>query len=232
MGFNGGVKVCLWSWRRSLVVIGVVWLAMGGGVRAEEGTDVWAWLDVTVWKEGETRFHVFSHQAMSEGRGPIVQLVSPRFKYRARPWLELGAGLSMLRIEREADGSFDDQVRPELEVSPIVRLGEHWTMHLRNRAEMRWDEWEGEPRPRLRHRVQLTRKLDDWGPLAAFYFSDEWLVELDRGDWMENRLIPVGLTFAVTKQVAVDLFYMVRFFRGDEAWTNEQVAGVSLKLTL
>jgi hypothetical protein len=74
--------------------------------------------------------------------------------------------------------------------------------------------------------------LDEWGPLAAVYFSDEWLVELDRGDWTENRLIPVGLTFAVTKQVAVDLFYMVRFFRGDEAWANEQVAGVSLKLTL
>jgi hypothetical protein len=45
-------------------------------------------------------------------------------------------------------------------------------------------------------------------------------------------LIPVGLTFEVTKQVAVDFFYMLRFFRGDEAWTNEQVAGVSLKLTL
>jgi hypothetical protein len=205
---------------------------MGGGVRGEVGTDVWAWLDVTVWKVGETRFHVFSHQAMSEGRGPIVQLLSPRFKYRARPWLELGAGLSMLRIERASDGSFYDQGRPEVEVNPIVRLGDHWTMHLRNRAEMRWDEWEGEPRPRLRHRVQLTRKLDDWGPLVAVYFSDEWLVELDRGDWTENRLIPVGLTFAVTRQVAVDLFYMVRFFRGDEAWTNEQVAGVSLKLTL
>jgi hypothetical protein len=119
-------------WNRIPISEWISQMAGPGSLRAELGTYVCAWLDVTVWKEGDMRFHVFSHQAMSAGRGPIVQLVSPR----------------------------------------------------------------------MRHRVQMTRKLDGWGSLTAVYFSNEWLIELDCGDWTENRLVPAGLTFAVTKQVA------------------------------
>ncbi len=139
----------------------------------------------------------------------------------------------MLRIERGGgDETFFDQVRPELEFNPIIKLGEFWTLHFRNRVEIRWDRWSGEPRPRLRQRLQLTRTLQDIGPLAAFYFSNEWLEELDRGDWTENRAVPVGLTFKLTEKAAVDLFYMIRSFHLDSVWTTDHVFGVFLKLAL
>jgi Protein of unknown function (DUF2490) len=222
-----------WNWRPYLWIIGVGLYGMPAAAKGEEGTDVWAWLDVTVWQEGDQRFHVFSHQAMADGRGAISQLVSPRFKYRAQPWLELGAGFSMLNLERrDSEESSYDQARPEMEVNPIWRLSEDWRLHFRNRVEVRWDEWGGEPRPRMRHRVQLTRDLDEWGPLVALYSSNEWLVELDRGDWTEDRWVPLGFSFEVTKGVVLDMFYMMRFFRGDDAWTDESVAGVFLKLSL
>jgi hypothetical protein len=84
----------------------------------------------------------------------------------------------------------------------------------------------------MRHRLQFTRKLEGLGPLSGFYFSNEWLIELDRGDWTENRVVPAGMTFTLTKRATVDLFYMVRSFRFDDGWTTDHVAGVYLKLTL
>lgn len=222
-----------WYELKSRIFVALLLTTGSGVARAELGADVWAWLDVTVWKNEDSRFHLFSHQAMSDGRGPIVQLISPRFKHRVQPWLELGGGFSMLRIERGGgDESFFDQVRPELEFNPIIKLGKFWTLHFRNRVEMRWDRWSGEPRPRLRQRLQLTRTLQDIGPLAAFYFSNEWLEELDRGDWTENRAVPAGLTFKLTEKAAVDLFYMIRSFHLDSVWTTDHVFGVFLKLAL
>ena len=215
------------------LLMGLLLLFAPSRVKAELGADVWAWLDVTVWKNEDSRFHLFSHQAMADGRGPIVQLISPRFKHRVQPWLEWGVGLSMLRLERGGgDESFFEQIRPELELNPILQLGNNWTIHFRNRAEMRWDDWQGEPRPRMRHRLQVTRRLEDCGPLTAVYFSNEGLVELDRGDWTENRAVPVGTTFTMTPKAAVDFFYMIRSFRFDDGWTTDHVVGVFLKLTL
>ena len=222
-----------WNWTRVGLLLGLT-LSFGPiHAKAELGADVWAWLDVTVWKNADSRFHLFSHQAMADGRGPIVQLISPRFKHRIQPWLELGTGFSMLRIERGGgDESVFDQVRPELECNPILQLGKCWTIHFRNRAEIRWNDWQGEPRPRMRHRLQVTRSLEDFGLVTAVYLSNEWLVELDRGDWTENRAVPVGMTFTITKKTAVDFFYMVRSFRFDDGWTSDHVVGVFLKLTL
>lgn len=222
-----------WNWTRTELVLGLT-LAFGSiHAKAELGADVWAWLDVTVWKNADSRFHLFSHQAMADGRGPIVQLISPRFKHRIQPWLELGTGFSLLRIERGGgDESVFDQVRPEFECNPILQLGKSWTIHIRNRAEIRWNDWQGEPRPRMRHRLQVTRSLEDFGPVAAVYLSNEWLLELDRGDWTENRAVPIGMTFTITKKTAVDFFYMLRSFRFDDGWTTDHVVGVFLKLTL
>jgi hypothetical protein len=84
----------------------------------------------------------------------------------------------------------------------------------------------------MRHRLQVTRSVVDFGPVTAVYLSNEWVVELVRGDWAENRAVPVGITFTITKKTAVDFFYMVRSFRFDDGWTTDHVGGVFLKLTL
>jgi len=215
-----------------VMVMAVFLVSRGGLARAEIGADLWTWLDITYWQEGPTRLHLFSHQAISEGEGPIVQLISPRVKHRALPWLELGAGLSALRIQNLLTQEFADQVRPEIEVSPLLKLGEAWEIHFRNRGEIRWDDWGGKPRPRLRHRLQVTRRLTGLGPLTAAYFSNEWLIEFDRGDWVENRLVPAAISLRLTEWAVVDFFFMQRSFRFDDGWRSDQIAGVFLKLQL
>ncbi len=199
---------------------------------ADEGADLWLWQDVTLWQQETTRFHWFFHEALEDGTTPSVLLTSPRLKHRPVSWLELGAGFSILRITRgEEQEGFFNQERPELEFNPMLNLGPHWRLHFRNRAEVRWNEWQGKPRPRWRHRLQFTRDLQDLGPLRAFYFSNEWLIEQDRGDWTENRLVPAGLSFRLSDSVGLDLFHMLRSFRFDDGWRHDHVAGVFLKLS-
>lgn len=207
-------------------------LMMAGAVRGEIGADVWTWLDVTWLQKGAWRHHVFMHQAVEDGRGPIVQLISPRVKYRVTPWLEAGAGFSWLRIENEATGEWVPQWRPELELNPEWKLDGGWRWSLRNRLESRWDDGGGKPRPRGRHRLQLTRDLQDCGCLTAVYASNEWLFEYDRGDWVENRAVPLGVALRISAEASVDFFYMARSFRRDDGWTTDHIAGVFLKVRL
>jgi len=214
--------LCIFGWMFGLV----------GMARAEVGADLWTWLDVTVWQEGPTRVHLFGHQAVGETAGVTVQLISPRVKYRPTDWLELGAGLSTLRIRNLFTGEFAPQLRPELEVSPLFDFGKNWHLHWRNRMESRWDDFGGKPRPRLRHRFQFSRDMTGLGALKTFYLSNEWLIEFDRSDWVENRLVPAGLTFRLADWAHLDFFYMYRSFRFDDGWRSDQIAGVFLKLRL
>lgn len=224
----------LTSIRQTGLLLAMMWgVIAGGSARADEGADLWLWQDVTLWQREGTRFHLFFHEALADGTTPSVFLASPRLKHRPAPWLELGAGFSLLRITRGEEGEgFFNQERPELEFNPMLDLGGHWRLHLRNRAEVRWNEWQGKPRPRWRHRLQLTRDIDGLGPVQAFYFSNEWLIEQDRGDWTENRLIPAALSFRLTESVSVDLWHMLRSFRFDGGWTHDHVIGMLLRVSL
>ena len=222
------MRAAFWKWLVVASACGVVLTARG-----DEGADLWLWQDVTYWQNEQTRAHVFLFEAFEEASAPTILMVSPRLKHRPLPWLECGAGFSLLRLTRGVPGEgVFNQERPELELNPLCNLGPHWRLHFRNRAEVRWEEWQGEPRPRLRHRLQFTRNLNGVGPLQSVFFSNEWLIELDRGDWTENRWVPVGLSFRLTDKLGLDLFHMVRSFRQDDGWRHDQVAGVFLKVRL
>jgi hypothetical protein len=200
--------------------------------RAETGSDLWTSVDMTYFEKGAFRAHLFLHQLAEEGRGPVVQLVSPRLKYKVQPWLELGAGFSILRLENSVSEDFSNQCRPEIELNPTLRMGESWKLGVRNRFEVRWNEGGGKPRPRSRHRLQLTRTIAGAGPLTAIFASNEFLFEYDRGEWTENRIVPGGATLRLSKWASMDLFYMVRSTQADRTWSHDHIAGVILKLTL
>lgn len=200
--------------------------------QAETESDLWTSVDVTYFEQDAFRAHLFLHQLAEDGRGPIVQLASPRFKYKVQPWLELGAGFSFLQTENSVSEEFSSQYRPEIELNPTLQMGPHWKLVLRNRFEMRWNEGVGKPRPRTRHRALLTRSVEGVGPLTAIYASNEFLLEHDRGGWEENRVVPGGLTLRLSNWASMDLFYMVRSTHAVGHWSHDHIAGLVLKLTL
>lgn len=190
----------------------------------------WAWANVDYYRRPPWTGSVFMGNFADEADGSYAQMVSPRVKYAATKWLDLGLGLSMLRLENTATHDRYDQLRPELEINPHYEL-QQVRLDWRNRME--WRENQGAPSTanRTRHRIQLAWTLPQpLGPLTRLYASDECLIDLHLRRPTENRFIPLGITFKLTDSMDLDLFYMIDSKRTKTTWKSESVLGTYLRV--
>jgi hypothetical protein len=206
-----------------------VWpLLLAHAVHADEW---WAWSSLDFWRDDARRAWLFLGNRLDTGEGAHVQIASPRFRQTLLPWLDAGIGLSLLRIENTRTQDRFMQFRPELEINPHFDLTPHLSLELRNRMEWRWNEEESFTTHRLRHRLQLAWTLPrPLGPLTRVFASNEWLTDLHRRPWTENRLIPLGLTFKTGRQAELDLFYMILSSRISATWDHESIIGSWLRV--
>ena len=227
------MKTSRWRWGTGRVL---AWVLAGSlmpaTVRAvDAGNEMWNWVNLDLVTTGQWRFHLYLDQRLAQHRGSYIQLASPRLKYRVHPNLDLGLGLSLLHIERGDSNDFFPQPRSEVEINPRWSWGDHWRFHMRNRWEMRWNDWEGKARHRSRHRLQVAYDLSETGFFKGFYTNNEWFIEYDRDSWTENRWIPLGLSFRLSEAMTLHLFYMQRGFHTSGRWTQDHVAGSFLNWT-
>lgn len=190
----------------------------------------WAWANVDYYRKPPWTGSVFMGNFADEADGTYAQMVSPRVKYAAARWLDLGLGLSMLRLENTATHNRYDQLRPELEINPHYEL-QQLRLDWRNRME--WRENQGVPSTsnRTRHRLQVAWTLPQpLGPLTRIFASDECLMDLHLRRPTENRFIPLGLTFKLSDSVDLDLMYMIDSKRTKTAWKSESVLVTYLRV--
>lgn len=192
----------------------------------------WAWTMLDIWRAPPWSAGVFMGNRLDTEDGSYVQIVSPRVKYQLLPWLQTGLGLSTLSIENPNTHYRYWQERPEFELNPKFNLTRHLQFENRNRMEWRWNEHETFTTHRLRNRLQLTWTLPEpVGPLTRVFVSNEWLFDLHRQNWTENRLVPLGLTFKLTANTDLDVFYMVDSLRPKKSpWDHESVVGTYLRV--
>lgn len=197
-------------------------------LRADEW---WAWTMLDFYRKPPWTAGLFMGNRADTEDGSYVQIVSPRVKYAALPWLDLGLGLSTLSIENPNTHHRYEQLRPELEINPKFDLTKHLRMEWRNRMEWRWNEDAALTTHRSRHRLQLGWTLPQpLGPLTRMFASNEWLMDLHRGQWTENRLVPIGLTLKLGENTDLDCFYMIGSNRAKSAWKHESVLGTYLRI--
>lgn len=193
----------------------------------------WAWMMIDAWRQPPWSGGVFFVNRLDFEDGDIVQMLSPRVKYEAASWLDLGLNLSFLDIEKTTTGEHYLQFRPELEVDPKFDLTPHLRLDWRNRMEWRMNEGDTFTTHRLRHRLQLGWTLPKpAGPLTRIFASNEWLIDLHKQDWTENRLVPVGLTFKLTEHSDLDVFYMLDSVKNAGGWKDESIVGTYLHVRL
>ena len=191
----------------------------------------WAWTMLEMYKQPPWTGGVFMVNRLDFDDGAYVQMVSPRVKYEALPWLDIGLGLSLLSIENTSSGDRYWQCRPEFELNPKFDLTEHLRLEWRNRMEWRDNEGDDFTTHRSRHRLQLAWTLPQpVGPLTRVFVSNEWLIDLHKGDWSENRFGPAGLTFKTSTHTDLDLFYMLLAHHAQSDWQTEQVIGTYLRV--
>ncbi len=184
----------------------------------------WAWTMLDVWKQKPWSAGLFLGNRLDADDGAYVQIASPRVKYQLLPWLETGVGLSLLNIENTRTHDRRWQGRPEFELSPKFDLSPRLRLEWRNRMEWRKNDGEAFTTHRSRHRLQLGWTLpESVGPVTRVFASNEWLVDLQRHQWGENRLIPLGVTVKLSPNSDLDLSYMIFSQSGVTQWTHESV---------
>ncbi|MBL9131619.1 MAG: DUF2490 domain-containing protein [Verrucomicrobiaceae bacterium] len=206
----------------------LVVLLLPAALQAEEW---WAWSMLDLWREAPWSTGVFLGNRLDVDDDAYVQIISPRAKYQALPWLEAGIGLSLLSIENTRTHMRYWQGRPELELNPRFNLTPCIRLDIRNRMEWRLNEGDAFTTNRTRHRLQLAWTLPQpLRPLTRVFASNEWLIDLHRRQWTENRLVPLGLTFKLTNHSDLDLFYMLLSQHGKNGWEGESVLGTYLRI--
>lgn len=191
----------------------------------------WAWSTVDLYRSPPWTAGLFLGNRADTEDGSYVQIVSPRAKYAILPWLDLGLGLSALSIENPNTHFRYGQLRPELEINPKFDLTKDLRLEWRNRMEWRKNEDAALTTHRTRHRLQLGWTLPEpIGPLTRLFISNEFLADLHRGEWTENRLVPLGLTFKLGKNTDLDLFYLVFSTHPQKKWNHESVLGTYLRV--
>jgi hypothetical protein len=211
--------------RLLLLFLGLLWIVPA---RADEW---WAWTNVDYYRKPPWTGSVFMGNFADEVDGSYAQMVSPRVKYAASSWLDLGLGLSMLRLENIATHDRYDQLRMELEINPHYDLTKHLRLDWRNRLEWRENQGAASTSNRSRHRLQFAYTLPQpLGPLTRIFASDECLMDLHLRRETENRLVPLGLTFKLTDSMDFDLFYMIDSKRTKTVWKHESVLGTYLRV--
>lgn len=191
----------------------------------------WAWSMLEFYRKPPWTAGLFMGNRADTEDGSYVQIVSPRVKHATLPWLDLGLGLSTLSIENPDTHHRRGQLRPELEINPKFDLTKHLRLEWRNRMEWRWNENAAFTTHRLRHRPQFAWTLPQpLGPLTRVFASNEWLIDLHRAQWTENRLVPLGLTFRLSSNADLDCFYMIDSTRAKTLWKHESVLGTYLRI--
>lgn len=190
----------------------------------------WAWATVDMWRSAPFTGSMFLGNRFDFEDGAVVQIVSPRLKYEVASWLDTGIGLSLLNIDTPVAHDEQLQGRPELELNPKFRLTEHLRLDWRNRMEWRWNEGDAPTSHRSRHRLQLAYTFPSpLGPITRVFANNEWLIDLHGHGWSENRLVPAGVTFRLSKQADLDVFYLLLSTRPRDDWQAESVIGTHLR---
>jgi hypothetical protein len=203
-------------------------LTPAGSLRADEW---WAWSMLEFYRQPPWTAGLFMGNRADTGAGSLTQIISPRVKYELLPWLDLGIGLSTLRIENPDTHISDKQLRPEFEINPKFNLNPHLRLDWRNRMEWRLNEGESFTMHRTRHRLQIAWTFPKpLGRVTRIFANNECLNDLNLHKITENRLIPLGLTVNVNPQSEIDLFYMIVSKRPTAEWQHESILGTYLKL--
>lgn len=201
------------------------------GTFPAQADEWWTWTALEFWRNEESKAWLFLGNRFDTEDESYVQIASPRFKHAVLPWLDAGIGLSLLSIENTTSHERTTQFRPELEINPHFDLSKQLSLEWRNRMEWRMNEGQSFTMHRLRNRLQLAWTLPKpVGPLTRIFANNEWLTDLGKGQWTENRFVPLGVTVKVAANADLDLFYLILSSRKEPQWPHESVIVTYLRL--
>jgi hypothetical protein len=186
------------------------------------------YVDVTVWGQ----------IGISDSTpNPSRYQVGPKVALDACEYLSFGVNYSYFRKESPIPQTDDfeprDEHRAEFEVNPHYTFHNGVQINLRNRWEHRWFIDTDRQNDRSRHRLEFVVPVKRMGPLTEIFSQAEVFYDYDRELTSEERIVPLGLTFKLARQVKLKTFYMwqpIQFAPGE--WSSSHVFYTQLYLSL
>ena len=166
-------------------------------------------------------------QVSDHAPAPVQYQLSGRVAFD--PWQSLGFMLGYTYLSRQVHNGLSDEWddlpthRFEVEINPRWDLGKGVKLSLRNRFEERWVENKPGTYPRSRHRLELTVPVRKAGPVSDAFTYVEPFVDWRTGEINQIRVVPLGLTFELSKQVSLRTFYAWQTFQSDSSHYNENM---------
>jgi hypothetical protein len=145
------------------------------------------------------------------------------------PWKCLGFGLGYSYLGRQVDRDVYDEWdevsthRLEVEVNPRADLGKGVRLSLRNRFEERWIEDKPGDYPRSRHRLELAVPVKRAGPISEAFTFVEPFLNWRTGEVNQTRVVPLGVTFKLSRHVNLRTYYAWQTFQSDAGHYNEHM---------
>ncbi len=206
-----------------------------GSLCASDDFQYWSRLTLKTWEQKPYSLSTyFDMRLMDDAADPRLYLISEQLAYRWSENLNLGLNYTYLESEtRLASGEeiFKYQHRMELEANPHWKPVDWLRIKNRNRVEFRWIEDQGSDNARFRHRWEIEFPLKDKSPLQAFFANNEFFYDFNKGEYSENRAIPLGIKLAISEKASVQVFYMIQSRKGVDDWSSNQIVGTHITVT-
>ncbi len=215
---------------RFLVALGLTAIS-ASALNASDDMGVWQTVEVDMFESGR-----FSTGANAEFRfldGDELQHweVSQKFNYKlTKNWT---AGLHPLYEEdRQDDGTWRHGWRINTEISSSHSLPGGFKLKTRNRLEFRQREHSGgDWTNRLRQRTLISHPASFFPGLREISFGNEIFYDMEDDEFSANRLYPLRLSFDITEQVGVTVYYLYESKRRPGSdWDGAHILGVSTSL--
>jgi len=207
----------------SIAVVLLLFLPRTG--EARDDFQYWSQYTLRAYDKNKLRTDLYGQFRMVEDWSTLgFYQISPRVKYQIDQHLELAANLTYLN-SRSKDSAgqtvWTYQNRLEFEVNPHTKVKDILGIKNRNRLEFRDIEGQGSDNNRFRTRLAFSYLKTD------LYSNVEFFIDLEAGEYNQNRIVPIGWRMVRQDRWNLNLFYMWQSQKSN-SWSTTQILGTHL----
>ena len=147
-----------------------------------------------------------------DGQKAFGYFFGPRFQYTGHRFLMLGLAAKFIHF-KSGDSGFAKTQRFEGEAGLKFNFLKVWNFQNRNRFEYFRRENRAD-KTRIRSRLKFTRRTKGLA-IDKIFMSNELFYEPKISEFTENRFVPFGAVFKVTRGVSMDVYYMWEHIRAN-----------------
>lgn len=138
--------------------------------------------------------------------------------------LEANINYSMIQFRSINESLYTQAFRLECELNPSFNLKNDYSLKIRNRYQIRKDEYEPKLHQTFRQRLQLT-KLLHFENLKSISMHNEIFYFFNEDQINEDRFVPLQLTFQFKNDHSQSIYTMIRWRKTNNKWNPQSIIG-------